>query len=119
MIQRPVAMGLFLCEKVIIEEGTRNITPVNCFTHRSVKRFPSEQFPFEVFSILTDGLGEMALQVLIRGLDTMDEVYQRSTTFRFPDPLQEVRFGLRIRDCSFPHAGYYEVILFAGNELVA
>jgi hypothetical protein len=40
MTQRPVAVGLLLCEQVIIEEGTRNVTPVNCFSPRAVERFP-------------------------------------------------------------------------------
>ena len=80
-MKKPVAIGLLACEQVIIEEKTRNVTPVNCFTHRMVEQFPSEVFPFVVLAFLTDGLGEVSLEVRISRLDTMDEVYQRIVPF--------------------------------------
>ncbi len=119
MKQRPVAVGLLLCEQVIIEEQTRNVTPVNCFTRRTARQLPSEIIPFVVFAILTDGVGDVRLEVTIQRLDTLDEIYRRSMTFRFPGPLQEARCRLRIGDCSFPVAGYYQVTLMAEGELVA
>jgi hypothetical protein len=75
MNQRPVAIGLLLCEQVIVEEKTRNITPVNCFTIRTVEQLPSETFPFVIFAVLTDGTGEIPLEVTIQRLDSMDEIY--------------------------------------------
>ena len=42
MSQRPVVVGLLLCESLIVEEGTHNVTLVNCFSKRKAKRFPSE-----------------------------------------------------------------------------
>jgi hypothetical protein len=119
MKQRPVAIGLLTCEQVIVEEKTRNITPVNCFTRRSVEHFPSEVFPFVVFAMLTDGAGEMPLAVSISRLDTLDEIFRRSVSVKFANPLQEVRCVVRIRGCSFPVAGHYEIMLLADNEMVA
>jgi hypothetical protein len=119
MKQRPVAIGLLTCEQVIVEEKTRNITPVNCFTRQSVEQFPSEMLPFVVFAMLTDGSGEMPLAVSIARLDTLDEIYRRSVSVRFDNPLQEFRCIVRVRDCSFPVAGHYEILLLADNEMVA
>jgi hypothetical protein len=84
MAQRPVAIGLTLCEQVIVEAGTGNVTPVNCFTHRTVRTFPSEKIPFVVFSELTDGAGQMNLDVVLHRLDTFDEVLKvtHATTFK-------------------------------------
>ena len=62
MTQKPVAIGMLTCEQVIIEEKTRNVTPVNCFSERTVTRFPSETFPFIVFAPLTDGAGKCPWQ---------------------------------------------------------
>src|SRR4051812_45021280 len=42
MKQGPVAVSLFFCEQILVEELTRNITPVSCFTRRALHRFPSE-----------------------------------------------------------------------------
>ncbi len=46
MKQRPIAISLLVCEQVIIEEGTRNFTPVNCVSRYTVKEIPSIPFPF-------------------------------------------------------------------------
>jgi hypothetical protein len=119
MTQRPVAIGLLLCEQVIIEERTRNATPVNCFTHRTVEAIPAEPFPFVVFAVLTDGLGDIRLELLIERLDTLEEVYQATASYRSTDPLQTVRYILRVRRCSFPVPGHYQVRLLADDETVA
>ena len=119
MQQKPVPIGLVLCEQVIIEEKTRNITPVNCFSQRTVEGFPSLPFPFILFAIITDGLGDMTLEIVIQRLDTLDEIYRASVPFRFAHPLQEARCTFRIRNCIFPVAGRYNVMLLADQELVA
>lgn len=119
MPQRPVAVGLLVCEQVIVEERTRNVTPVNCFTHRTVERFPSEGFPFVVFAILTDGSGDIPLEVRISRLDTLDEIFRHAVSFRFTNPLHEIRCVVRIRGCSFPVSGHYHIMLLADNEMVA
>jgi hypothetical protein len=119
MKQRPVAIGLLLCEQVIVEERTRNITPVNCFTQRAAERFPSDPFPFVVFAIMTDGLGEMPMAIVIYRLDTLEEVYRAEQSIHFTGPLQSVRCKLAVRDCSFPEAGHYEAVLFVDGEPIA
>lgn len=119
MGQRPAAIGLLVCEQVIIEEGTQNVTPVNAFRRRLVQQFPSEPVSFAVFAILNDGVGEIRLELVISRLDIDKEVYQRTLTVRFGNQLQEGRCLFRIRDFSFPVSGVYEVTLFADHEVIA
>jgi hypothetical protein len=119
MAQIPAAIGLFVCEQVIVEELTKNVTPVNCFRRRAVRQFPSEPFEFVVIAFLNDGNGEVQLELAIRRLDEFEDIYRRSVLARFPSPLHEIRAQFRIRDCSFPVAGAYEVVLFASGESVA
>lgn len=121
MIQRPVTISLILCETVIVDEQTKNVTPVNCFRKRRVIGFPSDPFPFIVLAWLTDGMGRGRLEVVIQQLasDELDVVHQTSVPCEFTDPRSEVRFTLRIRDCVFPLAGAYEVALLADGELLA
>jgi hypothetical protein len=119
MSQRPAATGLLVCEQVIIEEGTKNVTPVNCFLRRKVKQFPTEGLNFFVFGILNGGNGDIRLDAKIQRLDTLEEILERSASFRFRDQLQEVYCMFRFRECSFPVAGGYEALLFADNELIA
>ncbi len=116
MSQRPVVLGLLVCEQVVVEEGTRNVTLVNCFTKRKAERFPTEGQRFTVFAVLADGLGDVTLDVAIQRLDDYDAIYRRSQVVRFTDPLQEMRFILRIAHCSFPIAGAYQASLLIDGE---
>lgn len=118
MSQIPTVIGLLLCEQVVIEERTHNVTLVNCFTRFNVAMFPSERQRFAVFAALTDRLGDIELKLTVQRLTTQEEIYHALRTLRFVDRLQEVRFLFRVTDCSFPAAGPYDVILLAdGSEL--
>jgi hypothetical protein len=63
MIPRPIALGLTICEKAIVEERTRNLTLVSCFTKLIVEDFPSLPQRFALFAVLTDGLGNGTIVV--------------------------------------------------------
>ena len=119
MSQRPAAIGLLVCEHVIIEESTRNVTPVNCFARRIVQQFPSEPSTFVVFTLLNDASGEINLDVTVQRLDTLEEIHRLSASAVFHDQLQEMRCVFRIRNFSFPISGAYQVSLFADNEIIA
>jgi hypothetical protein len=118
MAKTPVAIGVFLCERVIVEEGTRNITLVNCFRERRVDQFPSEVAEFSLFALLTDGAGEMPLVVSIQRLDTLDEIYRLASTVKFASPLREYWCRPTIQK-SFPVPGHYQASLLANNEVIA
>lgn len=77
MTQRPVAVGLLLCEQAIIEENTGNLTPVNCFSIRPADNVPGVGLPFTVVAFLTDGIGKVSLRIAIDRLDTLEEIYER------------------------------------------
>src|SRR5476651_643848 len=98
MAKLPVAIGLSLCEQVIIEAKTHNITLVNCFTHRTLDHFPAVA-PFVVFALLTGGFGEVPLDLVVQELDDFDEVYRISSKVRFASPLQAIRCKVCVRDC--------------------
>jgi hypothetical protein len=119
MKQIPVASGLLLCDQVIVAEKTRDVTPVNCFSVRYVKSFPSEPFPFTLFALLADGLGEILLEVVIYRLDTYEEVHKVAAVGKFADPLAELRCTITIRNFSFPAPGHYQVSLLGDHELIA
>ena len=79
MKQRPLAIGLLLCEQIIIEEKTRNVTLVNCFTLRTVEQIPYA-LSFVAYAVLTDGAGEIPLEVRILALI----IWRRSINEPYP-----------------------------------
>lgn len=119
MTHMPTATGLYVCEKVIIEERTRNPTLVSGFSLLRVSRFPSPPRHISVFASLTDGLGEVTMNLVCSRLDTLEEVYSRQSRVTFPDRLQEVHFHYQMQQLVFPVPGLYQFTLCAENELLA
>jgi hypothetical protein len=119
MVRRPNAVGLLLCEKIIIEENTRNVTLVNIVKRVSCKTFPSPPQQLGVFAVLTDGSGSVPLSLVVSRLDTLEEIAARQWSMQFTDPLREVRLVLRLSALSFPAPGRYQFSLLADGEWVA
>jgi hypothetical protein len=116
MVQRPNAVGLIICRFVIVEEKTRNVTLVNSFQRLAVEEFPSLPTPFAVYAVLTDGLGDMSLDLIVSRNETLEAIYTRSFQMTFQDPLRQVRLTWQVRSCSFPAAGAYQFGLQAEGE---
>ena len=118
MNHRPIAIGLVLCEHVIVEDRTHNITPVNCFSVRVVEALP-DRATFFALAWLANGLGEMPAELLVERLDNMEETFRVNRVLVFPDRLVDMRFVARIRSCHLPVAGHYQVSLIIDGEQVA
>jgi hypothetical protein len=119
MAQPPNAVALHVCEQVIYEAGTNNYTIVNGFSQRFVNSFPALPFPFDVFAVLTDGQGEMLLELIIERPDNLEEIYRRQGTLELAHPLQERRCHVRVRSCTFPVPGAYQITLLVDGEPIA
>jgi hypothetical protein len=117
--QRPVAIGLLLCEQIIVEEGTHNVTPVNCFRKWFVDSIPSEPVSLKVFALLTNGSGNVRVLVRVEALETGEVIYEQPLVGDFRDPLQEARCIWPFHGLSFRAAGCYDVVLLAEREVIA
>ena len=119
MSQRPNVVGLILCRDYVIEEERRSVTLVRCLDRLALWEFPSPPQSFFVYTVLTDGQGELSFELSVTRLETLDDIYTRSWQSTFTDPLAKVHLRIRIRTCSFPQPGRYEVGLDVGEERVA
>jgi len=115
----PIALGPVVCDSLIVEERTRNLSLINCFTTKRVREFRANDVRFTVVALLSDGEGDIPMTVCIERLDTVETIYLFSHTFTFRDRMQEVRFVLRVENCEFPVPGIYEIRLLADDEPVA
>ena len=116
---RPTARGLQVCEQVIVEAATNNVSPISCFTRRHVGAFPSAPMRFAIYSLLSGGLGAVTMRVEIGRIEDTRLVYRRSMVVVFEDRVIESRFVLRLTDVVFPEPGIYSVVLFADDEWIA
>jgi hypothetical protein len=115
----PITLGLTLCEKVITEERTRNLTLVSTFRTLFVDDFPTLPQRLAFATVLTAGQGDATIDLAITHLATDEEIYSIRRQLRFPNRLEEVRVAFHIRDCSFPAPGHYEATLFVDGDPVA
>jgi hypothetical protein len=119
MPHNPVAQAVLVCEKAITEEGTRNLTLVNCFSGRLVPCLPSPPQEFVVYASLVDGEGSIELSLTVERVYDLRTVYSQRMAVQFTDRLREVRFKFRVLSCVFPETGSYQVCLYAGIDPIA
>lgn len=119
MTPLPTALGLILCEQVLVDQRTRNPSAINIFTGRAVEQFPSDPQRFSVFAALTDGQGDGTIELVGVRLDTGDQFYAQQHPIHFPQRAVVVNVHIRVRNLRFPVAGWYEFLLLIDRELVA
>jgi hypothetical protein len=119
MIPPPTALGLFLCERVLVDKESGNPSPIGIFTGLAVDQFPSDPQRFSVFSALTDGAGNGNLELAAVRLDTGEQFYSQKHPVHFPDRGIVVNIHVRVRKIVFPSPGWFEMLLLIDNDLIA
>jgi hypothetical protein len=114
-----MALGMVLCDHVIVEEGTGKVSFVGTFNKLKSATFPARFSPFEVGAMLVGSQGDVAIEVHLARLDTGASIIVHRRRLHFVDKLTEVLFKERFRDFSFPVPGYYEFSVVAEGEWVA
>jgi hypothetical protein len=115
----PLAVGLTLCEKCIVEERTKNVTLVSTFTKLLVDDFPSRPERLVFFTVLVGGLGKGTADLAITRLKTEDEVYSMRRPVRFVDRLVELQLAFHVHTCSFPTEGLHDASVFIDGHPIA
>jgi hypothetical protein len=113
----PVAVGLMLCDQVIVDKDTYKPSPLGIFTGLAVADFAESQ-RFSAFAVLTNGRGEATLELVVFRLDSGDQIYSQRFATTFPDPLAVVNINIRIRRIRFPAAGWYDFVLCVNSQHV-
>lgn len=123
MAELPITRGVFLCENVIVEEHTRKVSLINCFTKLLVESLPSPPQQFNVFAIFVNGNGSIPVRLAVTkiepNLEGENDIFVFTGAFRFVDPFQELRTLIPITKLVFDVAGEYEVVLESNGEFLA
>ena len=118
MVPIPVAVGRWLCERVLIEQGTTNPSLIAAFTGLGVEQFPARPLPFSVFSTLTDAEGQGTISLRFNSLESGEMIYRSDRGILVSDRLTTVNVHFRVERVVFPEAGFYEVSLHVDDDLV-
>ena len=119
MVPKPIALALFLCDYVIVEERSKKISLIGNFTGIAADRFPTILPPFSIFAVLTDATGDATIEIGVARLDTAEELFVYRSSLHFPNKLAEVPFHVRLTQCSFPSPGLYQFTLLVDGDWIA
>ena len=119
MVPRPVAVGISLCDYVIVEKGTEKVSLIGQFERFRLASFPAVAPPFCVFARLTGGEGSGTIQLELQDLGTLELLENWAQVVQFPDRLTHVGVLFRLNHCTFPRAGYIQATLLADGEWIA
>jgi hypothetical protein len=123
MTPKPIALGLLLCGRVIVDKDTSSPSAIGIFNGLAVVDFPSDSQRFCVLCMLTDAQGDGGGKVTVYRLDEhwlrQEEIYSTVHPIRFPDRFSVINFNLRVRTIRFPMSGSYEFVLFVDGDEVA
>jgi hypothetical protein len=119
MVPKPIALGLTLCDRVIVEEGTRHASLVGTFNHIRAPAFPHVSTPFSVYATLTGSDGDATVQLTVTSLETEEQVYAFRGSVHFPDRFSEIRVTLHVKRMQFREPGVYLFTLLVDGEWIA
>jgi hypothetical protein len=114
----PVAVGLMLCDQVIVDKDTNKPCLIGIFTGLAVQDFKAPQ-KFSAFVALTNGRGQVSVDLIGFRLDNGDQVYKQSFAVVFPDPLTVVNMNIRVRSLVFSAPGWYDFVIRIRGEPVS
>jgi hypothetical protein len=118
MPQRPNALGLTLCDQVVIEQGTQKPYLLGVFTGMGVGTFPT--IPrFDVFAALTDGLGRVTICLSVTHMPTDRVIYAQKQELVFPDALRVMHVRFRVRALTLTEEGDHLFALLIDEEEIA
>lgn len=119
-IELPTVLGLTICEDVVVEPTSRDVSLIRTFTGLSVSSFPATCRPFCVFGGLTDGFGEIQAELKVTVYaEGIEDIYRLRSKLHFSDRLQIVYYLMRVSRCPLPRPGSYVFSLSLEGEWMA
>ena len=119
MFPQPVALGLMLCEQILVDKSTNNFSLINTFTTWPTKKLPSPPGRLCLYAVLKGGQGRGIIELSITREDTDEVIFSVRKPVDFPDRLSEIRVFARYEECSFPALGWYSATLSIDGDWVA
>ena len=104
---------------MIVEERSRNVSLINCFTRKLVDEFPTPMQRFVLYAVFANGMGTIPVEVRVTRLHGDEDISTHTVGVTFADPLVDYRFVYRFQTLVFPEPGKYEFALYSGSELLA
>ena len=113
--EKPLGLAMILCDQIITEAASQKKTLVGIFN-----RIVSDEFPFlmtnmAVFVSLTNGRGVIQSKLICRHEDADEPVFGAIGTIEFPNPMEVIEIGFKLRNVPIPDPGTYCLEFFCDD----
>lgn len=118
-IPPPVLLSIIICDQVIIDSITRNVSIIAAFETISAQKYPARHPRLALFCQLTNGRGKTKITLRLVDVQQEDEImFEQTVEQEFKDVRQIANFAFNIGGIVFPHPGEYRFQIYAGTELL-
>jgi len=114
---KPRALAMVICQMVMRDEATKNVSLVGLFNQIKGPGLPLVHDRLHVFLSLTDGHGKQPFRLECRAPDE-SVVFEAKGEVHFRDPLEVTDLNIEIRGLLFAVAGNYVFEFSCGGELL-
>lgn len=119
MTATPLPLALVVCDHIWRDPYSGKVNVLGTFNAVASTTFPLVQPVLSIYVALTDGQGQMDVQLRLIDVDDASEpVFDFTTTVTFGDPriVGEIEFSRT--HVSFPAPGEYRLQLYANHEFL-
>ena len=118
-METPIVQALLVCDQVITDEQTKRKSLINILNHIHGKALPLTFPRLTVFATLTNGNGQMTVELRCAKVDTDVAIFGAKGPLVFPNPNAVVDLVFQLNNLSFKEPGAYAFMLYCNEDLVA
>lgn len=119
MASPPRVHALLLCDGIVVDPSSRELTLVGVFRDASSQAFPASQPPFTAYCQMTglNGSYDFETEIVPEDLQGSLGRYGIGDRFQSDDPLARAEAWVEVRDVVWPSAGCYVVRLLYNGRI--
>lgn len=115
----PTLVAILICDIVIRDEQTHNVSLIGIFNTIHAPEFPTVHSRMHVFVSLTDGRGVCEGKLCLVDRATENTLAETVGQIEFPpDARSVVDMNFELRNTPFPQAGSYAFDFYVEDELI-
>jgi hypothetical protein len=116
--EKPLAESLVICDQIITEAGTNKKSLIGIFNSIGSANFPAQHPKLCVYAAMSNGRGEMVVDLRCVRMQDNSEVFKISASMQFPDPNTVVEWVANFNQLPFEQAGLYSFELIYEEEIL-
>jgi hypothetical protein len=116
--EKPIAESLVICDQVITEAGTNKKSLIGIFNSIASPSFPVQHPRLSVYAAMSNGRGEMTVQLRCVRMKDNAETFKVSGTLQFPNPNAVVELVANFNQLPFEQDGLYSFELICEEEIL-